>query len=495
MIFPFVLILIQSILVPHMAIQLIIVFSILLFFLAALLFISALRFARPVPEYPEIETEEVDGDVLAEHLSEVIRVRTIAAEELTGTQRDEYLSLHRTLLKQFPRVHTTLEVRTSQDLSLLYIWSGRNPKLPGVLLSGHYDVPYVDPKKVDQWKVQPFSGQVQEGFVWGRGAMQGKGQMVAILQAVEILLRKGCIPERTVYLAFGHDYLSGGKMGACRTAVYLKKAGIKLEVVLDEGDWISNSHLPGMTGPAAMIGVTERGHIRFDFKTHNTKRIDNKVSILTHALTRLSDHPLPVSIKEIRETYRGLVGAIGYPQQVVFANTWLLSPLAKWLVQKQPSAEMRSRTQFVPIRFEGSREKAQAEVDVFLMPGETIAAVTDHVRKAVQDERVVFQPQADLAWEAPVISSSQSPAYQTVERAILEIYDGIPITPVIQPWPGDARFYTSICKNVFRFTPLMIPPEDDLQPEGINERIRVRSLVKMTQFYIRLLQIWGVSNN
>lgn len=477
-----------------MAIQLIIAFTILLFFLAAVLLISALRFARPVPDYPDVELEEVDGDVLAEHLSEVIRVRTISAEELTGTQRDEYLSLHRTLLKHFPRVHATLEVRTSQDLSLLYIWPGRNSKLPGVLLSGHYDVSPVDPKTMDQWKAQPFSGEVKDGFVWGRGAMQGKGQMVAILQAVEILLRKGCIPERTVYLAFGHDCLSGGKMGACRTAIYLKKAGIKLEVVLDEGDWIANSHFPGMTGPAAMLGVTERGHIRLDFMTQNTKRIDNKVGILSRAITRLSDHPLPVSLKEIRETYRGLVGAIGYPQQVVFANTWLLTPLAKWLVQKHPAAELRSRTQFVPVHFDGTQAKAQAEVDVFLMPGETIAAVTDHVRKAVQDERVVFQPQADRAWEAPPISSSQSPAYQTVERAILELYDGIPVTPVIQPWPGDARFYTSVCKNVFRLTPLLVPLEDDLQPEGVNERIRIRSLVKMTQFYIRLLQIWGVSN-
>ncbi|MEI8132095.1 MAG: M20/M25/M40 family metallo-hydrolase, partial [Leptolinea sp.] len=240
-----------------MAINLIIAFTVFLFFLAAVLLISALRFARPVPDYPEVDAEEVDGDVLAEHLSEVIRCRTIAAEVLTGTQRDEYLSLHRTLLKQFPRLHSALEVRTSQDLSLLYIWPGRNSKLPGVLLSGHFDVPPVDPKMMDQWKAPPFSGQIQDGFIWGRGALQGKGQLVAILQAVEFLLRKGCIPERTVYLAFGHDCLSGGKMGACRTAVYLKKADIKLEVVLDEGDWIANGHLPGMTGPAAMIGVTE----------------------------------------------------------------------------------------------------------------------------------------------------------------------------------------------------------------------------------------------
>ncbi|HEX7556939.1 MAG TPA: hypothetical protein VF338_09970, partial [Leptolinea sp.] len=129
-----------------MAIQLLIAFTIILFFLAAVLLIVALRFLRVVPDYPVVDLEDVDGDVLAEHLSEVIHCRTISAEELTGTQRDEYFDLHRTLLKQFPRVHTTLEVRSSQDLSLLYIWPGRNAKLPGVLLSGHFDVPSVDPK-------------------------------------------------------------------------------------------------------------------------------------------------------------------------------------------------------------------------------------------------------------------------------------------------------------------------------------------------------------
>ncbi len=476
-----------------MVIQILIVVTILLFFLAAVMLIAALRFARPLPDYPVIDLEEVDGNILAEHLSEVIRCRTIAAEELTGTQRDEYFNLHRVLLKQFPRVHTTLEVRSSQDLSLLYIWPGRNNKLPGVLLSGHYDVPPVDPKTIDQWKVQPFSGQVKDGYIWGRGVLQGKGQMVAILQAVEIMLRSGYRPERTVYLSFGHDCLSGGKMGACRTAVYLKKAGIRLEVVLDEGDWIAGDYLPGMTGSAAMIGVTERGHIRFDFKTQNTKRTDNKLDILSHALSNLSDHPLPASLKEIRESYRGLVGAIGYPQQVIFANTWLLSPLAHRLIQKHSEAQMRSTTQFVPVHFSGSLEQAHAEVDVFLMPGESIAAVSDHIRKAVQDDRVLFQAQAERAWEAPAPASSESPAYQTVERAVLEIYDGIPIAPVVQPWPGDARFYTSVCRNVFRFTPLLVPLEDDLQPDGVNERIRTQSLVKMTQFYIRLLQIWGVS--
>lgn len=476
-----------------MLIQILIVLTILLLFLAAVMLIASLRFARPIPEYPVIDLEEVDGNILAEHLSEVIRCGTIAAEELSGTQRDEYFSLHRALLKQFPRVHTTLEVRSSQDLSLLYIWPGRNAKLPGVLLSGHYDVPPVDPRTVDRWEVQPFSGRIKDGFVWGCGALQGKGQMVAILEAVEIMLRAGYIPERTVYLAFGHDALSGGKMGACRTAAYLKKNNVRLEVVLDEGDWIAGDYFPGMNSPAAMVGVTERGHIRFDFQTQNTRRNDNKLDILAHALANLSDHPLPASLKEIRDTYSGLVGAIGYAQQVVFANTWLLSAFARRMILKHPEAQMRSTTQFVPVRFTGTLENARAEVDVFLMPGETIAAVSDHIRRSVKDERVLFQAQPDRAWEAPISALSTSPAYQTIERAILEVYDGIPITPVVQPWPGDARFYTSVCRNVFRFTPLDVPPEDDLQPDGVNERIRIKSLVKMTRFYIRLLQIWGVS--
>jgi len=82
-----------------------------------------------------------------------------------------------------------------------------------------------------------------------------------------------------------------------------------------------------------------------------------------------------------------------------------------------------------------------------------------------------------------------------VERAILEMFDGYPITTVIQPWPGDARYYTAVCKHVYRFTPLIVPEEEIPEPGGVNERIRIRSLVQMTQFYIRLLQIWGVSDS
>jgi hypothetical protein len=110
---------------------------------------------------------------------------------------------------------------------------------------------------------------------------------------------------------------------------------------------------------------------------------------------------LPASLKEIRESYRGLVGAISYTQQVIFANTWLLSWLAHSLILKHPEAQMRSTTQFIPVLFNGSLEQAHAEVDVFLMPGESIAAVSDHIRKAVQDERVLFQAESDRAWEAP----------------------------------------------------------------------------------------------
>ncbi len=176
------------------------------------------------------------------------------------------------------------------------------------------------------------------------GTLQGKGQMVAILQAVETMLRAGYTPERTVYLSFGHDCLSGGKMGASRTAVYFEKGG--------RSNWkwswmkvigFPSDYFPGMTGSAAMIGVTERGHIRFDFKTQNTKRNDNKLDILSHALSRLSDQsPCRLHSKRSARSYRGLVGAIGYTQQVVFANTWLLSSVARRMIYKHPEAQMRS---------------------------------------------------------------------------------------------------------------------------------------------------------
>jgi carboxypeptidase PM20D1 len=116
----------------------------------------------------------------------------------------------------------------------------------------------VDPKTVDQWEVQPFSGLVKDGFVWGRGTLQLKADG-GHPAGGELMLRAGYTPERTYYLAFGHDCLPVARWthaGQPR----LEEGNVRLEVALDEGDWITGGYLPGLNGLAALIGVRAWTH-------------------------------------------------------------------------------------------------------------------------------------------------------------------------------------------------------------------------------------------
>ena len=95
-------------------------------------------------------------------------------------------------------------------------------------MTGHYDVVPVIPGTESAWEVPPFAGIIQDGIVWGRGALDDKSGVIGILEAVTYLIDQGFKPKRTIYLSFGHDEEIGGRQGAGKVAAYLKDAGIQL---------------------------------------------------------------------------------------------------------------------------------------------------------------------------------------------------------------------------------------------------------------------------
>ena len=153
---------------------------------------------------------------------------------------------------------------------MLYTWPGSNPKLQPMLLMAHQDVVAVAPGTEKDWSVDSFSGVVKDGFVWGRGAWDDKGNLMAQLEAVEMLLASGYQPQRTVYLAFGADEEIGGLRGAARIAALLKERKVRLELVLDEGLLITDGIMPGLKQPAALIGVAEKGYLSVVLKMSAT---------------------------------------------------------------------------------------------------------------------------------------------------------------------------------------------------------------------------------
>ena len=204
----------------------------------------------------------VDPKALAEHLALTIRVRTVSHQDGAQLDTRAFQKLHGYLATIYPAAHAALERETLAGLSLLYTWQGRNPELRPVLLAAHQDVVPVEAESEADWTHPPFDGVVREGVVWGRGAMDNKASVICLLEAVERLVREGFQPERTVYLAFGHDEEVGGDEGAKQIAELLASRGVALEWVIDEGGLIATDFLPGIERGVAVVGIAEKGSMR-----------------------------------------------------------------------------------------------------------------------------------------------------------------------------------------------------------------------------------------
>jgi len=136
--------------------------------------------------------------------------------------------------------------------------------------------------------------------------------------------------------------------------------------------------------------------------------------------------------------------------------------------------------------------EARAVVNFRLLPGDTIAGVCEHARRALADKRVTFEPMANNGVrEASPVSPSSAQAYQELSKVIRQIFPNTAVAPYLVLGATDARYYTAICDNVYRFTPISMSSEDLSLIHGTNERISVEGLGRMVQFFGQLIRIWG----
>ena len=178
---------------------------------------------------------KTDVNEAFQRLSKAIQIRTVSFQGTSQTDVKPFLDFHRLLEESYPKIHGLLERKVINNCSLCYRWPGNDPELESIALLAHIDVVPVYSADENDWSYEPFSGKIADGFVWGRGTLDMKGTLMAIMKAVETLIGQGFTPERTIYLAFGHDEELGGTQGAEKIARYLKTEGVSLQYTLDEG--------------------------------------------------------------------------------------------------------------------------------------------------------------------------------------------------------------------------------------------------------------------
>jgi carboxypeptidase PM20D1 len=468
--------------------------------LVSILAVNSLRLRSQQIVVPVVSRAAIDERAVAERLARAVRFRTISYETPSEESRSELLKLHSYLAESFPNAHTALAMEIVGGYSMLYTWVGQDVQAKPILLMAHQDVVPVAPGTLDQWHADPFGGEIRDGFIWGRGAWDDKGNLMAILEAVDSLAAAGFKPRRTVYLAFGHDEENGGAEGAAAIAELLAKRGVHCEFALDEGLLITDGILPGVAAPVAVVGVAEKGSVTVRLKAtakpgHSSMpSATSAIGKLARALARVESAPMPAAIGGVAGDMFDVVAPEmqGF-NRVALSNRWLFGPLVLAQLERAPStnAILRTTTAITVIRG-GNKEnvlpgEAEALVNFRLIPGDTIAAVVEHVRRAIADDHVAVEVIAGAS-EASAVASRDSAAYWVLNRTIRELFPDVVVAPGLMIGATDSRHMTAVADNIFRFSPVRARAEDLSRFHGTDERISVANYADLIRFYEALIR-------
>ena len=492
----------MSIILP---VALAVILAIVLIVLAVVMFRTA-RFAIVPEEVEPVAPVEINAEAVAERLGKAVQFQTISSGEGAPVDRSAFLGLHRLLEGMFPHLHSTLKREYINEYSLLYTWPGKNLELDPVLLASHLDVVPVDPTSLNEWAYPPFSGQVAEGFVWGRGTMDVKNGVIGIMEAVEYLVKADFEPERTVYLAFGHDEEIGGHNGTAQIAATLQQRGVTLACVLDEGGGVVEGVLPGINAPVAAVGVAEKGYLSLVLEAEGTgghssmPPAHSTIGVLSQAVARLEGSPFPASFDSFISFMRYIGSDLSFSMQMALANLWLLKGSVLQRLEASPVTNALIRTtQAVTMVAGGVKDNilprvAKAVVNYRLYPGDTLRSVYEHTVDVMGDLPVKISAfngetlEGPNGWEASPVSDPESPQFAFLAYLVRRVFPEAAVGPYLVAGATDARYYTPLCLSVFRFTPMGLDISDMERPHGVNERLSVQNCAKMVTFYVEFLR-------
>jgi carboxypeptidase PM20D1 len=465
--------------------------------LLAVVAFRTMRFSSKQINVAPVRDLPVNANAIANKLAGAIRFQTVSVQDPSTWNPEPFNQFHEYLQQQFPVVHAKLQKEIVADHSLLYMWKGTEPELPAVLLMAHMDVVPAEP---GGWKYPPFSGQISDGYVWGRGALDDKGDLISILSAMESLLDAGVSLHRTIYLAFGHDEEVSGK-GALAIATLLQSRNVKLDFVLDEGMDIVENIVPGVPKPVAFIGIAEKGYLTVELTAEepgghsSTPPEHTAIGKLSEAIERLESHPMPAKIAGTsREVFEYLGPEMALPMRAMLANLWISAPLIKHQLLKDPSLAASLRTTTATTIISGGTKenvlpsKATATVNFRILPGDTIDTVLKHIRDTIQSPDIKITYDRTGATESSSISSTESESFRTVHQTVRQIFPDVIVAPTLVLGATDSRHYAKLTKNIYRFSPTRLSEHDLHRVHGENERESIQNCAGMVRFYIQLIR-------
>ena len=464
-----------------------------LLFIAVIL-IRTLAF-RPKAQ-PPVSNEEITFDKAAavSALQQLVQCKTISYNDHTLEDDAEFEKLIALLPGLYPRVFDICSVDRLPDRGLLLRWTGKSHKAPVVLMA-HYDVVPVDEER---WEKPPFAGIIEDGILWGRGTLDTKATFNAIFSAANHLIAKGFRPENDIYFAFSGGEEVNGK-GAVNIVNYFREHDITPALVVDEGGAVVENVFPGVKQPCGLIGIAEKGMINAQYRTTSTgghasaPKPHTPVGILAAACKKVEDHPFKMHItKPAAEMFDTLGRHSTFLYRMIFANLWCFGWVLD-LLGKSSGGEMNAllRTTVAFTQMEGSSARnvippeAKMVSNMRLNPADTVESALAYLRKTVDNDAVEITA-LEFSEPSP-ISETGCDAWNKVAAAVAGTWRGCIVSPYLMVQCSDSRHYGPISNHVYRFSAMDLSAAERATIHGHNERIRLETIGKAVEFYIRLM--------
>ncbi|HOP18495.1 MAG TPA: M20/M25/M40 family metallo-hydrolase [Parvularculaceae bacterium] len=439
------------------------------------------------------------GMETAARLSRAIQFQTVSWGGERGPDADAFEGFSAYLEDAYPAAHHAMTREIINGHSLLYRWAGANPNAKPIAFIAHIDVVPVEPGTESGWTAPPFAGEIEDGAVWGRGALDNKGQLISIMEAVEKLAASGFKPSRDIYLLFGHDEELGGENGAAMIAKTLAERGVHFEWTLDEGSGLVAGLVPGVERPLALISTAEKGSTTLHITAKaagghsSAPGKDTAVSLVARAVARVTDEPYPLEIDADMVAFlHAVAGEMPFVPRALLANLWLTAPIIKKQLGEDPTTAAALRTTTAATMINGGAkvnilpQHADAYVNYRIHPRDTAASVLDRAISIIDDENVEIE--AVGARDPSPQSSTRSDGYRAIAEATADVFGAVPTSPFLTLQGTDTRNYIGLADDYYRFTPFIYHKDDLKRIHGTDERVLIEDLVRASAWYEALIR-------
>lgn len=425
-------------------------------------------------------------------LSLLINIPTVS--DVAVPNEEAFAKFRLQLQELFPAVFRTFKYEEFHGSILLSYLTESNAE--PVLFMSHHDVV----SENGTWVHEPFRAAVEDGKIYGRGTLDTKGNLWAMLTALEELIDEGFPLPRSIYIESARNEETTGQ-GAFEISRELKARGVRFDFTLDEGGMIVYDPIGGADGNFAMVAIGEKDCIDLQFIARSngghssTPDRNNPLSRLARFVVDVEKRDLfrpklcAVTIETFAKFSLKMHGALKF----IFRHAGCFRHLlARLLTKVSPTANSLVRSTLCFTKAKGSDE-------FNVIPTE--AYVTGNLRLSNHDkkedvlkklEKIAKKHQIEIVESDPGYPSGvcdyKTAEFRLLEQTVSENFPGVITAPYISTGASDSKYFSDLSDNIFRFAPFTVTDEQLDAMHAKDENIGTDTLIPAVDFYKNLIR-------